>query len=694
MPTKYSDTQLQDINRLAGRISHDEVWQVKPIHLLPDDLALQKAETFYEQAVGAKRAGLERFYRYRNIFEALNPPEEILDEDSGLAEDDESRYSNTYLPVGAAIAESGRAKLFNMFFSTEDYFQIEADDIEDTFFASEITAHQKKRHREMKFKNKVFDALGWASCFDYGVTMTRWLLEPGYAPKRRKIITSKDYAGMTLQEQKVFMEMQWIPDKVDRSDVIVLPYNRCFHDWTATSLEDSQGFCFERDVSIGELLENSVAKRPGWGRYKNVEKIAAGAILNLREQVSSISDPTVRQAINNTRVTVVTFISKHHMIEFSQGFILRRMNLCGWPLQLWKIFRTPGKFEGMGFLQRIERNQYDINAAMNSRRDFQNLVSNPIGAIDADLLGEQEGAFRMHPGFLGVSNGGNVRDKLYIHQPGGNTNQDSMQDISSETSAMERMSGVNESTQGMISSGRTTATEIREATAGSVGRLATIARLIEEEALESIYLNLFMLEQMNLTKEEAFQYAGQEGESQFAIDPSSYYWNSVPRFSAKGALAVQDTIQTEQFLHMIDRAMTMPMVKWNWNNLAIEMVRRLHPHEYSKFIDDPNVPDHNVPPEQENELIASGRHVEISPVNNHSQHLQGHEAVKMTADFKLWPVQRQLMLQQHIDQHKQALQGMASAMAGARQPQQQQEQPAMQDSADPMRGMRPGTVAA
>jgi len=125
------------------------------------------------------------------------------------------------------------------------------------------------------------------------------------------------------------------------------------------------------------------------------------------------------------------------------------------------------------------------------------------------------------------------------------------------------------------------------------------------------------------------------------------------------------------------------------------MVRRLHPHEYSKFIDDPNEPDHNVPPEQENDLIASGRLVEISPANDHRQHLIAHKAVMLTPDFQLWPEPRKMVLQRHIAEHEQATQGMAAMLAGGQQAITSNRDQGSQDSADQLRGMRPaGTEAA
>jgi len=666
-------------------------YDAQAVAKLDDKRALIRVMSDYEQAVSEKGDDLIRGQRYLNIYQALDPPDERIDETTGLIEDDEAMYSNTYMAIGAAVVDSATAQLFNLFFSTDDFFKIGADDFEDGFFAIEITGHLKKRMKEMRFRNTIYRAIQQACTFDYSVTMTRWLLEGGYQPQPQRETETVSFGNLKFKKQTVKSKPVYLPDKVDRSDVMLLNYMRCYPDWTSLNcLKDSRFFCDDRDETIENLVMNSDIAKP-WGKYKNIKKVVKTAMLDMKSDFEEIDNPDIRREfVNARRIKVIRYMTRDHLIEVAEGHIIRRMNLYDWPIQIWRCFEVPNQFNGMGFLQRLERNQLDINASLNSRRNFQ-LASNPFAVIDKELLGEHGGSPKIYPGWVGVSKGGNVKDKVWVYTPGSNTTQDGMVDVVAQTNMVEKQSGINEQAgMGASSGSRKTATEVNTAASGQMTRLATTARRFEEENLEVIYLNLFFLEQTMLSKREMFRYHGEDADLMRVIDPAHYMWNSVPRFMAMGTLSVVvDAIKTQQFMAMVDRAAMMPQVPHDWNAIATEMWRRTVPDRYKDFIKDPTVPEHNVDPEDENALMAMGRVVHVSPLNDTNQHLQSHQGLKLSPDYQVWDERRKANLEIHIQEHQ------AGGAVGQRSNSLGQGQTGLgQGPADLMRGMSPPGLGA
>jgi len=685
----------EDIKR-ADREELNPYLERQPVHKLTDKQALLRVMNDYREAQAAKDNALTRAVRYDAMYQALDAPDEAIDQTTGLIEDDESMYSNTYMPIGAAIVDSAIAQLFNLIFATEDYFKIEADDIEDMLFETEVTAFFKKRHKEMGFKHKVYQALSQACCFDYAVTHTRWLMEGGYEPRPVRRIEEVKLGATMLRKQTVRAETMYVPDKIDRSDLQVLNFMRCYPDPLATDgFNDSRFFVDDFDIALEDLIAQSENMVP-WGKYKNIEKIVAetkeeldsGQVYNV--DYSKSRDTEIRKTILHSRKrTVIRYWTKHHIIKVCQGHIIQRQNIPGWPLQEWSIFPKPvPSFGGMGFLQRIERNGYDINASLNSRRNLQNLISNPFAVIDQELIGSEEGEPRLWPGKVMVSRGGNANDKIFVYTPGANTNQDAIADVNMQMEMTQRVSSVDENAFGIIRGDRTTATEVRQAAAGRMTRLGVTAQRLEEQCLEKIYINHFHLEMTFLTKTEFVRYFGDKGEQMLAVDSASFMWNKMPRFVAMGTFSVlEDAVKMQQFFTAVQLAAGMPQVQFNWNNIALQVFRYLHPKEYYKFVKDPNIPSENIPPDIENMLIAQGRVVRRSPANNDGEHLPVHESVKLTKDYQIWPQARRLLLDQHINEHK------AGQGAVANAPSLQKMLGRQQDSADSLRGIRPGLNA-
>lgn len=670
-------------------VQKDSDFSLKPIQDLDDKKALLRVKNDLTQAEGEKQEELSRLERYNNIYQAMDAPGERIDEESGLIEEDESRYANTYMPIGAAICDSAVAQMFNLIFSTEDYMKIEADDIEDMLFETEVTEFLKKRHIEIGLKAVVYQALLQACCFDYAITGTRWLLEGGYQPRPKKTFETVDLAGYKLRKQTVKAEAVWIPDKIDRSDVFVLDSMKCFPDPTSTNgFKDSRFFIDRREESLEWLMQEAKTPDRPWGKYYNIDKVVKAAHNSFKNEMSALQtkDSSVRQTIfGSRRVTVDRYWTKHHIIEICLDFVIRRLNVYDWALQMWTVYPRPVPgFGGMGFLQRLERNQYDVNASLNSRRNLQNLISNPFAIVDEELLGGDDGEPDLYPGrVMPMRSGGKASDKIFIYQPGVHSSQTELADISMQLEMTQKMTSVDDNAFGTTSGDRTTATEVRQAAAGRMTRIGTITQRFEESCLTEIYLQQFFLEMTFLDKTEIIRYFGDQGEQIMAVSSASFMWNSVPRFKAMGTISkLEDAVKMQQFFTAVQLAAGMPQVQHNWDNIALQMWRYLHPKEYYKFVKDPNIPTENIPADIENQLMATGQNIKVSPANDHNEHKVVHEGLKQTPDYLVWPQARKLILDRHITEHDQLI-GQA---AGA--PSLQGLLGGQQDSADSLRGIR------
>jgi hypothetical protein len=666
----------------------------KPIEQLSDKEALIRVLGDYEEAKSQKSDALKRAERYEAIWRARDDPDDVIDESSGLIDDDEAMYANGYLPVGAALVRSASAKLFNQLFSTSRYFELEADDIKDAFFAEEVTAHLYKRHIEMGFKSTIYKALLEACKYDYAITGTRWLLEDGYVPRPRRTLESVKLGSIGVQRQRVASIDRYVPDKVDRCDTFLLPFRDCFHDWESKNgFADSRFFIDARDEMMETLIMESENTK-SWGKYKNVEKVIHKVLNRKAGDVNAayaLGAENGDEYVKQRRVTIIRYWTRNHLVEACNGEVIRRMHMPGWCLQDWTLFPHTDAFGGMGLLECMERNQIDINASMNARRNYQNLTSNPFAVVNEDLLAGQQGPAKLYPGWVGQSRANSDPSKqIWVYQPGNNQGLDSVADVQLHADMMQQLSQVPDSDMGQTTGTRTSATEVQAAKLGGISLASMIAQRFENEDLCKIYLNQFYLEQTYLSRAESFKYNGEHGEEFFVIDPASYMWNSVPRFLPRGTVfAGQDAVQTQQFMAAANQAMLMPQVQHDWTNIAIEMWRRLHPHQYWKFVKDPNVPTHNVPPEIENQMFAQGQRPEISPANDHRLHIAAHEGLKRTPDYQVWPAAFKMALDNHLAQHQQGAQPMAMPnpmLGGATM--------GMQDGMNPSRGLRPPAVGA
>ena len=658
----------------------------KSLRQMDDKEAFARVEGDYTWYKAHKDSNdIPRAERYMAIYQALDSVETMINEGTGKIEQDTSRFSNTYMPIGAAIVEAFVAMAYNTMFATDNYFKMSADNWEDELFAKKITAHMKKRHKEMKFKKIMCELLIDMAIFPYAISGTRWLLRPGYVPKREKTITHKKLGKLMLPYQEVKNIQRWVPDAIDRPDVFRLNYYRFYHDPGAEGDFDK---CEQAFDDYDETIENLIMRRNNNpSKYKNIDFIIDKITGENKGEIEGFSDPDAKKRfIGSRRVTIKRCWSADHIIEFTHGKIIRRLNTAGWPLQRWQMYHIPGEFNGMSILQRIERNQIDINASLNSRRDFQNLVDDPLKIIDDSLLtGGEDPTDRTF-----ISRGGDPSKKIHVVNPGVNVADRTMEDLKIQMEMTEKMT-VAQSDMGAFHSGRRSATEAHDVKSGSSNKTIRVIQLLEEGPLIDIYLNQFMLEQEFLTEEMRFVHFGKYGDELVTLGPEAYAWRSMPTFIPMGSFEmVDEPIRMQQFINGMDRALLYPQGH-NLENIFAEYWSMIKPRDWQKFVKDPREKMYNIPAKMENVMIVYGQRPQVSPANDHAEHKREHNELKRAPDYAMWPETKKMMLEEHNADHDQA-----EASANAGQPGQASAvasvAPTQIGNANQMRGIGPTGV--
>lgn len=657
----------------------------KSLRNLNDKQALERVMGDIEDAKSAKKDDIERNQRYRRIYEALDDPDDRIDETTGQIEDDESIYSNTYMPLGAALVDAGTSKTFNQIFSTDDYFKIAASNWEDELYALRNTAHMKQQHREMKYRYRVLQALQQMFSFDYCVTMIRWHVKSGFVPKTEVERSFLNLGGVKVQHQRADTKMRWTPYKIDRPDLVIFPFFRCYHDESSIDgLEGSKYFIDERDEDFDTLRDLEKTKDKPWGRYKNVTAVIKAAAKGDGDK--EVDDPVDRQGQQKKRrATISRYWTHDHVVEISHGKIIHRSDLTSMPLHLWKLFELPGEFRGMGLLQRIERNQRNMNAAVNQVTDFRNLVNNPIGAVSDEIATNEDGNIDIYPGVTFVT-GGDPNKAFAFHTVGPDITLGAIATINLETDMMRTVSRVSENTSGQFTSGRRSATEAREVAQGVDEGTFVVAAKIEETVIVPILTEQFILNQTMMTSEDAVKYMAEGAYEFFTIKPSDYRWGHTPRFFATGSTYIQyDEVKKQQFMAGYDRALAAPQLH-NMEALTLKMWQLLDPQDFQRFVRDPRKKSYNAPPAMENFMMAHGHKAQVSPENNHSEHIASHAALETTPDYKFWPDQ----FKQNLREHQQGHQAMMT-QGGGRTNSLSEAGPG-QGPADALRGIRGPTL--
>ena len=660
----------------------------KSIRNMSDKEVSEWFDTTYFLFRNAKLDDMTRNERYLKIYQALDNPDFKRNIGSGKISGDPKRKSNTYLPIGAAVVDANVSKLYRFLFPSEEYMKITGENWEDAFFEIKATAHQLKQHKEMKFRYTSYMALLEASIYDYAITGVSWKLQSGYVGKREKTITHKMLGKVSTRYQTVKTVQKWYPDAVDRPNFFRIPFFKCYHDpgIVENGFEDSTAFFDYRDVQPDDLFDNARTEDRPWGKYKNIDKVRNAynkridkLTKGFPQDLTEMSEAQQESYNHAVRIRVRRGWTRDHIIEKAEGEIISRVNISGWPLQLWKMFDIPGQFKGMSILRRMERNQYDINAQINNRRDHENLIVDPIAVLSQDII-SAEGAPIIHPGKVFVSPNANVRDSIWVHNPGPSPFNDA-NDLITNMKIIEMVT-ISQTDMGAVSKGRTTAHEIRETSEGADNKTLQRAQIFEELCLEPAYGAMFMLSQLLMTKDQAFKHFGKEGETMFLMTRGDYAFRSVPRFHALGTSDIlNDAIALRNFLQAIREAATNPGMfrEVNWKAVTTELFAKLVPKHYQAFVKDDREPSYTMNPADENKLFAMGQTARVSPDDDHDLHGKSHNGMKRAPDYASWPQRSKNNLDNHILEHNQGAAQQAISV---------QQNIQIQDDSDADRGIR------
>jgi hypothetical protein len=654
---------------------------------MDDAEALARAQEDYQLFETNKSDDLARFDRYMAMYKALDNPEQETDkEGEGSDEEDDARYANNKIPLGAAIVDGTVNWLFNFLFPNDRYLRIDADNFEDGIAALKVTGHFQTRHREMKFLTKMEQVLTEAAIADYSITGMRWNLRGGYVPTAERTVELKKLGRMTAKYKKNKVVEKWVPDALDRPDLFRIPYNQCYHDPDAKAgFDDSRAFCYYRMESVEDFLMRAKTKYRPWGVYKeeNVEKVMKYVQAELQNAGNSLAnaDPTespeANRAYMNHRIKIKVYATADHLFEYFEDIPVWRKNVCGWIFQRWGIFCVPNQFPMMGVLQRIERNEYDINEKLNSRQDYINLVVNPWTILSDKMKGSVS---ELHQGMVLFDK--NPKEAAYVYQPGPNPTDGTLGDVRTQIEFMERVS-ISPEAQGGHPTGDPTATEVQTVSQGTVGKVKRIARRLEDDCLIPIYNQEFLLEATLMTKEQKVKYFGQFGDMVFSVRPEDYVWNSWPTFIAMGTSEMADEpVRIQQFLAAMDRALQNPQIH-NLKNIYAHMWSKFSPKESTSFIEDPRMDSYKIPPDEENRIFATGRIPKVSPLDDHAEHKESHDKYKRTSDYQLWSSRMKMEFEAHIRAHDAASANTAQAMGGPR------TNSLTSSTANQLRGVRP-----
>ncbi len=671
-------------------VTEEQTKVYEPARSLTDAELVVRIGNDYNQAESDKRADHVRCRRYMKIYEALNQAENVIkDGERGIA-DDRRIFSDTYYPIGAATVDTAAAGIYNSFFGVPDFMEIDANDYLDDRAAQRITAHLYKRFKEMKFKHTVYRAIQMALTFDYAVTLSTWKLEAGFVPKRVPTTEIREFGPVKRSYRDIKMELQWQPDATDRSNVLLLDYFCCFHDAKSKNgLEDSEFFIDVRWESIEKLNSGGLL-----GKYKNVEKVR-----KMAEQLASDvprDDKTSNNKSNATmaragKVRIVRYWTHSHVAEKCFDFIISRRDIRGMPIQVWKIHDLPSQFRGMGIIQRLERPQYDMNAIINTKRDFQNLALNPIAILDRELASVNDNKLELYPGRVLFTPDGRIpKDMVHFVQPGFDMSASSTEEFVIQKDAIEKISGFSENATGAYAQGRKTARETSAVASGALSKIFTVASKLEETCLEPIYLEMFLLEQAFMSRNEQFKYHGKHSVDWVVVTPQDYKWSAVPSFMARGTTLVSDKqIHIQQFMVALDRAAAFPQIH-DMHQIFLEMWKLMSPRDYQRFVKDPTENELNIPQDLENQLLAQGKQVDVTATNDHQTHIAEMDKLFRSVDFQVWPEALKIHAQEHYQKHQQAAQ--ASQIQQAQPPTDDGGSNSSSDLAKGLRGTSVGVT--
>jgi len=604
--------------------------------------------------------------RYRRMYKVQDEPGLQPQGGTGDLEEDLYQFSNTYLPVSTMVVNIATQNIYNNLFGDSQYFEIEPQEEEDEIRAEISGALIRRRHRQMKFKRSMINMIKQGLKYDYAIALTSWLTEPGTVirPVMKKE-THEFKTGLKEEFETIQQAETFVPNKIDRSHTTILNNFHCFHDWAATEgLADSSFFCDVREVSFRELINNQRTKDNPEGLYINLDKIDNGSLM-INAGIELDTKDVLRrtaglQRTQNGSLTVIRYFTPNGMVQLSgDGTVITDPKpMAGFPLVDWRLWLLENTFEGMGLLQSMERMQYDMNAIINNKRDFQQLVLNPISVIDQSLASAIDGSTELIPGQQFVT-AGPTGDKITFYKPGLDVGSSSSEELSLEFDMVSKVSQLGQNAQGSFAKGRRSAREAAGVQGATDLAMGFASIIFETEVIEPVIEQQLFWEMKNLKGEHRFRDLGPNGKMFVEVNENTLLFGSTPTIKALGISNIQkNAVETSNLIQAMQITGNLGLMNQiNIPEVLKELWRRQRPEDYQKFLKQPGMIDQiNIPPEEENVLFGLGRHPDVKPTNDHIRHIQSHEEHKLTPDYALWPDALRQEFEIHINRHKAAMQ--------------------------------------
>jgi len=617
--------------------------------------------------------------RMKNLYMAKDEPRRAERINSGRTEEDLAQISNTFLPVATGIVDTAKTLLYANMFASPDYIRCVVQDPEDEERSLAVCRHLKIRHQQMGFLSDfVDDFLLEFLLYDFAVAKTDWIMRGMNEAVPVEEPIEVDFGqGYTYRSTRRRTKMRYNPFAIRRSNTELIPNWKCFPDPGATRPGDWGGFfCIADSVLQQSLLMEQKTKDNPLGIYEfDKDEIDTGRS-QIFDRITNPADRRLMQQRFDTpsrlkRVNLIHSLMGNFVVTITTGgTVIRKEKTNGFSLARASFRPMNDRFGGMGILHALERAALDVNFMVNSRRDFNNYVLNPITIMDKETFDAAEfgdGSFR--PGQLFLSEGeGPASDRIHTEQPGNPVVGDHQAEMAMQLSIMSDVSNIGKNQQGNVQTGRRSAKEIGVAAQATGTAMGITAKKLELGVFEPIYDQQLTLERVNFDGSETARSVGDPDLYVF-VTPELLAFATTPRMMALGMENIrQDAVEKAQFLQAVQVALSNPTIMkfTNAEALVRKFWKSAMPNSYFDFIGGEKPSDTtNIPPDVENFMFNSGRIPQVRPINDDERHLLSHGALRNSATYASWPGHIQSAFDSHINDHK-------AQMAAKRQAQAQQ----------------------
>ncbi len=606
-------------------------------------------------------------HRLKRMYMAKDEPRPSSRINSGRLDEDISTYSNTYLPVVTGIVDTAKTLIYTNLFGSPDYLRCVSQEVTDEERTLAACRHLKHRHDQMMFLPEFVDEfLLDYLMYDFAVAMTSWKVNPGYQVMPEQVQEIIEFGdGVEFHRNRKINTMVKNPSAVRRCDTVTIPNYQCFPDPRAMR-GFGDFFIVAQDVSQRHLMINRKTAKNPFGIYDfDPVEISPGRG-GLFDRISNVADRRELNRrfskANEQDVHLITAFYENYMVTMDGGgTVIRRQRMAGYPLAKASFRKLNDRFGGMGIIHVLERQQLDINRMINDRRDFNNLVLNPITIMEKDTFARGEyGDGTLHAGQLYTYDGdGKASDTIHTEQPGQAVGGDHQAEIGTQLDMMNTVSNIGPNSQAQFASGRRSAEEVGNVASGTSTALGVTSLRLERQAFEPIYDQQLMLERIHFDGFEGIRDIG-DPDLYVHVTPETLAFQSNPLMKAMGMANIRlGAVDRAQLMQQVSIALSSPVIMQFTN--AEELVKRFwraaQPDTFYQLLNVSKPSDRiNTPPETEHLMFAQGRYPKVKPLNDHNEHLNAHNAFKRGGGYSAWPEVFKREFDNHIAGHQAAIQ--------------------------------------